>query len=58
MKKWSTDVRKSGTEINITNGKYNLFLGDAFKGIKFSQEKADELVKDAVTMCNLLNKEN
>ncbi len=55
--KWSTSVRKHGTEINITNGKYTLFLGEAFKGIEFSQEKADELVKDAVAMCNLLNKE-
>ena len=56
--KWSIDVRKDGTEINIvrSDGKYTFHIGDAFEGIKFNQKKADELMKDAVTMCNLLNK--
>ena len=55
---WKVEITKNGSEISITNGKYWLHIGDAFKGIEYSQEKADELTSDAVEMCNLLNKEN
>ena len=54
--KWRTDIRKGGTDYNITNEKYTFHVGEAFRGIKFSQEKGKELFTDANNMCNLLNK--
>ena len=58
-KTWKTEITKYNSEYYVTNGKYRLYLDDAFSGtpLKFSQEKANKLLSDATKMCKLLNKE-
>ena len=58
MSKWKTEVSKSGTEINITNGKYYFYLGDAFNNkLEFDATRCYDLLKDADLFCEKLNKE-
>ena len=59
MSKWKTETTKSGTEINITNGKYHFYLGDAFNNkLEFDAIIQSSLVKDADLFCKKLNKES
>ena len=59
MGKWKTEIIKSGTDINITNGRYTFHLDTAHNDkMRFSENKQRDLIEDARLFCLKLNAGN
>ena len=62
MNKWEYHITKEGSEVYISNGKYNFLLGDAWKFTgngfesKLDAKLQSNLIKDAKDFCKCLNK--